>query len=246
MQFHPLTVQAAGMLLQHPKLGRDVPGEFRSSRHSIAVGARLYYLEIAGARPVTVPEGLAGRPAVRRASEVHVTLDFPKDEFRVFVYLSEPDAQEAAAKVRSQDLTSVLVLARRVYEAGLQVALGGDIRRRVKILTEAVPQDEFFGPNLKQLAETVKGRLTKAVAEWVGKALADYVKTSAGEFVKASEDPADGVTFVVQIANPPGAPIVRKLLRGEGVGLGRLADLASLFKGRPKLAVRAVPGFRID
>src|SRR5262249_21139550 len=54
-QLHPLTVQAAGTLLQHPKLGRDVAGAFRSARHTVAVGQRFYYLEIAGAHPVSVP-----------------------------------------------------------------------------------------------------------------------------------------------------------------------------------------------
>jgi len=244
-QFHPLTVEAAATLLQHPRLGRNVPGDFRSSRRKIAVGARFYRLEIAGARPITVTNG-AGKVAVRRTSDVNVTLDFPKDEFRVFVYLGESDAQEIASKIRKQDLTSVLVLAKRVYEAGVNVALGGDIQRHVKILTETVPQDEFFGKQLKQLAEQVKTRLVKKVVGWVGKALADYMKAGAGEFVTASEDPADGVTVVVQIGNPPGAPFVRKLLRGEGIGIGALADLDSLFKGDPKVNVKAVSGFRFD
>jgi len=245
IQLHPLTVQAAGTLLQQPKLGRDVPGAFRSSRRLVAVGARFYYLEIAGARPITVTSA-AGRTDVRRMSDVNVTLDFPKDEFRVFVYLSESDAQEIAGKIRKQDLSSVLLLARRVYEAGVNVALGGDIQRHVRILTEAVPQEEFFGKQLKRLAVQVRQRLTKRVVDWVSKAFADYLKAGAGEFVAASEDPADGVTVVVQIANPPGAPLVRRLLRGEGIGLGALGDLDSLFKAEPKVAARTVTGFRFD
>jgi hypothetical protein len=246
IQLHPLTVQAAGTLLQHPKLGRDVPGEFLSSRRSIAVGGRFYFLEIAGARPVTVMARGGARPTVRRSSQVNLTLDFPKDEFRVFVYLSEADAQEIAGKVRKQDLTSVLMLAKRVYQAGVNVALGGEIQRRVKILTEALPQEQLFGKQLRQLTDHVKKRLMGKVVDWIGKALADYLKAGAGELVAASEDPADGVTIVVRIANPPGAPLVRRLLRGEGMGVGALADLDSLFKGDPKLAVKTVAGYRFD
>jgi hypothetical protein len=245
IQLHPLTVQAAGTLLQHPRLGRDVPGAFRSSRHAIAVASRFYYLEIAGARPLTVAAA-GGATTVRRTSDVNVTLDFPKDEFRVFVYLSESEAQEIAGKIRKQDLTSVLVLAKRVYGAGLGVALGGDIQRHVKILTEAVPQDEFFGKQLKQLAEHVKKRLIKKVVDWVGKAFADYLKAGAGEFVAATENQADGVTVVVRITSPPGAPLVRKLLRGEGIGVGALGDLDSLFKGDPKVNAQTIAGFRFD
>jgi hypothetical protein len=244
MQIHPLTVEAASALIQQPKLGRDVHGSYRSSRRCIAVGARFYYLEIAGARPVTVPGAAGAQADVRRTSEVNLTLDFPKDEFRVFAYLSETSAQEIAAGIRKQDLTSVLVLAKRVYEAGVQAALAGDIERHVKILTEATPQEQLFGIQLRQLAEIVKQRLAAKVVDWIGQAFSEYVKSGAGELVAATEDPADGVTIVVQIANPPGAPLVRKLLNGEGIGA--LGDLGSAFKGTPRFGVKTVAGFRFD
>ena len=79
--------------------------------------------------------------------------------------------------------------------------------------------------------------LVKKVEAWVGRAVAEYMKASAGEFVAATEDPADGVTVVVTIGSPPGAPIVRKLLRGEMVGGAMLAGIDSLFTGRAE-AVR--------
>jgi hypothetical protein len=233
MQLHPLTVEAATALVQQPKLGRDVHGAYRSTRRCIAIGSRFYYLEIAGARV-----------EARRTSEVNVTLDFPKDEFRVFAYLSESSAQEIAAGIRKQDLTSVLVLAKRSYEAGVRAALAGDVERHVKILTEAAPQEQLFGTQLRQLADVVKQRLAAQVADWVGQAFADYVKSGAGEFVAATEDPADGVTIVVQIGSPPGAPLVRRLLNGEGIGA--LGDIGSMFKGTPRFAVNTVPGFRFD
>ncbi len=244
--FQPLTVQAAGTLLQHPKLGRDVAGAFRSTRHVVSIGQRFYYLEIAGAHPVTVAAARGAQGAVRRTSDVNVALDFRKDEFRVCVYLSEADAQEIAAKIRSRDLTSVLVLAKKVYEAGVQVALGGDIRRHVKVLSELPTQEQLFGVGLKQLTAEVRDRVTKAVAAWVGQALAEYLKAGAGEFVTATEDPADGVTMVVHIVNPPGAPLVRRLLKGEGIDAGALKDVGSLFKGKPQLSVNTVPGFRFE
>jgi hypothetical protein len=244
IQLQPLTVEAAGALLQHPKLGRNVPGSYLSARGAIAVGQRFYYLEIAGARPIVAVTDTRA-PAVRRTTTVNVTLDFPKDEFRVFVYLSESDAQQAATAIRKQDLTSVLVLTKRVLDAGVSVALGGDIERHVKILSEA-PQEEIFGGALKQLADSVKRLLIKKVEAWVGTAVAQYMKGSAGEFVAATESPADGVTIVVNVGSPPGAPIVRKLLRGEMVGGAMLAGLDSLFVGQPKLSARTVPGFRFD
>jgi hypothetical protein len=244
IQLQPLTVEVAGALLQHPKLGRNVPGSYLSARGAVAVGQRFYYLEIAGAHPISTPTG-TGTPAVRRTTTANVTLDFPKDEFRVFIYLGESDAQQAAAAIRKQDLTSVLLLTKRVADAGVSVALSGDIKRHVRILSEA-PQEEIFGGALKQLADSVRGLLIKKVEAWVGTAVAQYMKGSAGEFIAATEDPADGVTIVVTIASPPGAPMVRKLLRGEMVGGAMLAGLDKLFVGQPKLSAKTVPGFRFD
>ncbi len=244
-QLHPLTVQAAATLLAQPKLGRDVAGAFRSARHTVAIGQRLYYLEIAGAQPVSVRRGEISAGALRRMSNVNVTLDFRRDEYRVFVYLSETDAQEIAAKIRSRDLTAVLVMARRVYESGVGVALGGDIKRHVKVLGETPAPHRLVGVDLKQLAAGVKERVIKEVVNWVGQALAEYLEAGAGEFVAAVDNPADGVTVVVHILNPPGAPLVRRLLNGEGISAGELRDLDSLFRGKPKLSVNTVPGFAL-
>jgi hypothetical protein len=245
-QLHPLTVQAATAILHHPRLGRDVAGQFLSSRELTTLGQRFYYLEIAGARPIAVTGGLALRStAVRRTSQVNVTLDFPKDEFRVFVYLSEAEAQEVAAKIRQHDVAAVVVLAKRVYEAGVNVALGGDIRRHVKILTEAMPQEQFLGLDLRFIADRVKRRLAKKVVEWVDIALSAYLKGSVGEFVAAADDPADGVTIVVRIMHPPGASLVRRLLRGD-VGIATIKDAVKAFEGSPSYDVKTVAGFRFD
>jgi hypothetical protein len=245
--FHPLTVAAAGTLLNEPKLGRDVPPAPGRGRHRIPVGKRFYYLEIAGARPVQ-PTGTttAARAATGRSSEVNVTLDFPKDEFRVFAYLSEADAQDIAAKLRKRDLTAAIVAGKKLYEAGLATALGGDIQRHVKILSEDLPQEQLFGGLLGRLTDQIKGVLAKKVSQWVGKAWAEYVQARAAEFVTATEDPADGVTLVVTIVNPPGAPLVRKLLKGS-IGVGDVVGgIQSDFKGDPKVGLQTVAGFRFD
>jgi hypothetical protein len=245
VQLHPLTRQAAGLLLHHPRLGRDVPGAFRSSRRSIAIGQRFYYLQISGTKPVTVPTR-SGGTRVRRASDVNITLDFPRDEFRVFLYLSEADSQEIAAKIRKRDLTSVLLLSKRVYDSGVRVALSGDIRRHVKILLESMPQEQFLGSVLGKVADAVKAQLARKIVDWVTKAIADYMKAAGGEFVAATEAPADGVSIVIRLKSPPGAPLLRKVLRGEGIGIAAMANLGSAFRGAPQLSVKTVPGFRHD
>jgi hypothetical protein len=226
---HPLTVAAAGMLLGQPGLGRDVPGEFRSTRGRIAAGQRFYFLDVAGARPLG-----------RRTSEVNVALNFRKDEFRVATYLSEAEAQAIAGMVRKRDVTGALVAARRVYATGVASALGGDVRRRVKVLTESVDHEDILGRQVGALPGALRAQLAGKVTEWVAKALAEHVAARGEDFVAASEDPADGVTVIVQITNPPGAPALRRLLSGAG---GGGADLGLLFQGQPTLSARTLPGF---
>jgi hypothetical protein len=245
--FHPLTTAAAGTLLGEPKLGRDIRHHGATGPHRLPVGKRFYYLEIAGARPVPgAGPGATARGAAARSSEVNVTLDFPKDEFRVFAYLSEADAHDIAGKLRQRDVTAALVAGKRIYEAGLTTALSGDIQRHVKILTEDLPHEQLFGGLLGGLTDQIKGLLAKKVGQWVGKAFADYVQARAAEFITATEDPADGVTMVVTIVNPPGAPLVRKLLRGS-IGVGDVVGgLDSMFKGDPRVGLQTVPGFRFD
>jgi hypothetical protein len=245
VQLHPLSPRAAGVLLQQPRLGRRAPGKFRSTRRLTAVGQRFYYLEIAGARPAAAAAVNGATTEVKRSSEANVTLDFRKDEFRVFVYLSEADAQDIAAKVRKRELTGALVAARKIYEAGVTTALGGDIQRHVKIVSEALPQEQFSGV-VKGLTDAVKAKLTKKVVDWVGKGVADYIGSRAGELVTATEDPGDGVTVVVRIIGPPGAPLVRRLLKGELNPAQLAGDVESIFKGEPKLEVTTVAGFRFD
>jgi hypothetical protein len=241
-QLHPLTPEAAGLLLRQPRLGRAVPGEFRSTRGKLALGQRVYFLDIAGA-----PAALAGAPGTgERVSEVNLTLDFRKDEFRVSVYFGERIAQDIAARMRSRDAAGALLAAKKVFGPGVATALGGDIRRHVKILSEVLPQEQFLGGALGQVAAQVRSKLVSRVADWVGKAVADYAQSRSGEFVAASEDPAQGVTMVITIVSPPGAPLVRRLMRGEGIGPEALRDVDSLFRGDPKLDVRTVPGFRFD
>jgi hypothetical protein len=243
-QLHPLTMTAAGILLREPRLGRDVRGRYRSRRHRIAHGQRLYYLEIAGARPVPVTGGGRARAAAGRSSEVNVALDFQRDEYRVHTYLSEGDAQDIAAKLRARDTTAVLVGAKRIYEPGVAAVLGGGLEGKVKILAEVLTHEDSMGRALTRLPEPVRTRLVQKVVEWIGRGLAGFIPARSAEFIAAAEDPADGVTLVVTIASPPGATLVRRLLRGEaGAGAG---GLDAGLQGDPKVTVKTVAGFRVD
>ena len=250
-QFHPLTTAAAGMLLREPKLGRSAHRRYRSRRRRIATAQRFYYLEIKGTRPVTAAGaagGSAAAAAAGRSSETRIALDFPKDEFRVCAYFSEADAQDVATKLRARDATAALVAVKRIYEAGVTTAFGGETQGRVTVLAEALLHEDAVGNALAQLPEAIRNRLAAKVVAWVGKGVAECLQARSPEFVTATEDAADGVTLVVTIASPPGAPVVRKLLAG-GAGASpaeAAATIDTTFDGEPKVTVEIVAGLRVD
>ena len=62
-QLHPLTPNAAGMLLGEPRMGRNVPPG--THRRNVGVGQRLYHLSIPGKRLLAAP-GKDGKPHPRR------------------------------------------------------------------------------------------------------------------------------------------------------------------------------------
>ena len=78
----------------------------------------------------------------------------------------------------------------------------------------------------------------------VGRGLTEYLTTRGSEFIAATEDLRQGVTIVITLVNPPGAPLVRRLLRGGGIGADALRNVDTAFAGQPKLTVRTVAGFR--
>ena len=223
------------------------PGAFRSSRRAIAVGQRFYYLEIAGARPRHDDDRhgrRSGRQPVQRGQR-HARLP----EGRV-PRLRLPE-RGGRAEHRGEDPQARRHVGARARQADLRGRHPRRARRRHPAPRQDPHRGAAAGAVLRRRRSSSSPRASSSgwrrrSSDWVGKAVADYVKASAGEFVAATEDPADGVTIVVPIANPPGAPLVRKLLRGEGIGAGALGDLESLFKGQPRLSVKTVAGFRFD
>ncbi|WP_163093060.1 hypothetical protein [Bacillus cereus] len=244
-QFHPLTPEAAGLLLQQPGLGKKVSSKFLASRKMIAVGQRFYYLEIEGARLPVLPK-ICGSTKTKQSSQVNITLDFPRDQIQAFVFLSEADAQNIATKIRKRSpIGSIINVLQSVYKAGIYTALSGKSSQRVKIIHESVAPEQFAvgrltGEAIKRLAVIVLEKLTDKLIEWLSRILVDYFKQKSQEFITATEDCADGVTIIVTLSNPPGFSVIRKILKGE------LKSLIGEWmpNGVPKGRVKVVPGRR--
>jgi hypothetical protein len=233
-KIHPLTRESAALLLDEPALGRDAYPRHVSDPQ---VGQRFYYLEIPGKRTLTIP-GKTGQAKGRRPTGVRLILNFPKNEIRVYLFLSEIRAQEIAVKLRQHaHVGMVASRLRQFIDRGLSSALKGKFGR-LKIVHEAVTPDQWFGalrrlPSL--VVQVLKGRLT----EWVVKGLSDHLKQRTEEFIKAAEDTADGVTLVITLGNPPGYAQLRQALKGKGLSLASL----KMADGAPAIKIKVIPGY---
>ncbi len=230
--FHPLTTQAAAALLREPGLGRDVSGKFNSTSRQLAVGQRVFYLEIPG-----VPAG-----ALPRAGGVNLVADFPKNELRVSLFLAERQAQLLVQRLNAgASAGSLLGGLKELVSSGVRNALSQDVRGRVRIIHEAVDSEGFLGGALKRVPSVLLEQFGGKVSDWTTKAIADHLQQQATTFVSAVQNPADGVTVQITLGTPPGFSALRAMLRGKGSL--PLSNLAAVFKGAPTASVKVVPGF---
>lgn len=235
-QLHPLTREAAAALLGEAQLGREQSAD----PHAGGEGRRLYYLEVPGHKPLAVPDA-KGRPSPRRPSQLRLVLDFPKNEIRAYLFLSEVRAQGIAVKLRQHGHVGAAVahLGEFVLR-GLRSALRG-APGRVKIIHEALTPDQWTSA-LGRLPSFVTSLLLGRLQEWLLKAVSAQLKKDAAPFIKAAEDTADGVTLVLTLSNPPGFAQIRKALKGAGLSLGGLR----LPGGEPAVAIRFAAGYARD
>jgi hypothetical protein len=236
MPLHPLSRDAAALFLDEPEMGRDGNAQNALDPHATTEGQRFYYLELPAKRPLTIP-GRAGRAKMRRPSRVRVILDFPKNEMRLYLFLSEIRAQEIAVKLRQRGhIGAVTVRLQKIVKRGLQSAFKGSFGR-IKIVHEAVTPDQWVGA-LRRLPQPVLKMFMGQVTQWVTKALAGHLKQHPELFIKAAEDTADGVTLLITISSPPGFPQLRQALKGKGQTLSGLK-----MDGMPPVKIKVSPGY---
>jgi hypothetical protein len=237
---HPLTPEAAGVLLGEPGLGREVDERFLSDPYVTEVGQRFYYLEVPGRRPLAAPQDGA-RVRVRRRTRVSLALDFPRNEARIYLYLSEVLAQGLAVKLRQQ-AHSGMVVARlgQILDRGLRGALAGG-SGRLKIVHESVTPALWAGA-LRRLPAAVPHVLRSRLHEWVMKSMGDQLKQQAAQLLAAAEQPVDGVTLVMTLANVPPLTQLGQALKSRTLSLASLRQPGEA----PAVSLRIVAGYTND
>ena len=241
---HPLTPEAAGMLLREPRLGVGVPTYYLRSRHRIAVGQRFYYLEpLGGLAPLPVAP-VDGRRSCTTPTQGWARIDLIRSEITVALYFSEPDSQSIAAAVNAGRGTLALLRALAGAYDGVARSFS-DPNGRVKVIKEMEEGEEFIGPALRRIAPYLLDWLRKKVQEWVLRMLADWARSRSQEFARAAADPRCGVTVTVSLRAVPGLHVLRQALNGQlGAAALRALTPGGLFRGFPSGTVSVVAGTR--
>jgi hypothetical protein len=244
-KFHPLTRQAAAVLLGEPSLGRDVGGRYLADRKRVRRGGRYYFLELLDATetgpvptPRTVPVQVAARepargdgspvvpaPAVRgvadhrgRASELNVAIRLGAQQLRVALFMSEPRAQEIAQLIKKGAPPAVIlrVIAEVAREMQMNLQSTG-VLNHVRIQAETMEAEAGMPSFLVRL---LSDRLLPKLIDWTLARVGEYLRTKGSAFVTAAEDPKYGVTILVVFRNIRFLSTLRQAVSRKGISLG--------------------------
>lgn len=236
-QLHPLTMEAAGILLGEPGLGREVDPRYLANHYTTKAGQRFYCLGVRGKRPIRTVD-LSGKARMRRMSKVNIDLDFRNNQIRIYLYLSEIRAQNISVKLRTQTHTgTVAAILGKMLERGMRRSLTSGFG--LKIIHESVTPGQWLEA-LKKLPSQAQTILLGRIMEWTLKGLPDQLKANAQQFIAATEGPEDGVTLKFIIADPPGFAELGQALKGKALSLTSL----KLSDGAPNLAFNILPGYK--
>jgi len=252
VQFHPLSQQAASLLLNDPALGKDFPKKFTTRRYNIGVGQRFYYLEIEGARLRMGTSTGKSRPA--HSDDVQGTLNFVKSSLSINYYFSEERALSIVGKLNQNDFLGAVSGIRNSLQRVLQKMLTGNVSGKVKIIHEAFPemyvenyhegQEHFLGIG-KNILTSLMESLVKKLAGKAYDEVRDYFKSRAAEFLQAQAQPEDGVTIRVVWNNVAGLSAIKSLI--SAVREGKFINPGSLsFPNLSKPDITATAGKHFD
>jgi hypothetical protein len=226
-QLHPLTPEAAGLLLGAPRLGRPL-GEAAEPALP-AIGQRYYFLEIAEA---------PARP-VGRESHLHVAIDLDKEEVRVCVYLSEPLAQRLAASLRKGAAPAVVVAELRAALSHASSAIAAGRSRRLVRVTGRAARARAAGAVAHGVRRALRRAFGAAALRWSWSHLPELIARRSDEIVRRTEGPEDGIRLALTFHVPGGLGAIERAFGGGGLEPGAAAP------ARPARAGLAIePGDR--
>jgi hypothetical protein len=237
-EFHPLTPEAAALLLREPGLARSSAKPTYDAARQVAAGQRVFRIVVPGRKIAAVP-AVGTRRERRRRTGVYTVLDFRKGRITVYVFVSERRAQQLAAQLRKQGHAGTVATSLRDFiDRGIASATAGAVTGKVRLIHERLTIDEARGGALGRLPHGEVGAFASRIGEWVLSTLTSYLASQSARVIAATEDTKDGVTFVFTLIDPPGMAALRKALGGSA------AKANETLAGSPtSVQVDVVPGF---
>ncbi|HMG17376.1 MAG TPA: hypothetical protein VK573_01525, partial [Gemmatimonadales bacterium] len=244
---HPLTPEAAGILLNEPGLGRQVDPKFLADRNVVTVGQRLYYLETRAARPRMIV-GARGASRSPRIAKTKVAFDFPKGELRVLLFYSEAQAQAIATQLRGRAPASMTIAALKSgLDPTLATLFSGVPTRAVRIVHEAAPIENFQSPVIGGVLRVVGRPLAGLTLRWVletfKRELAQRREQLAAQFTRAAASEADGVTVVIVFQRPSFFQQLRAVFSGKSALPAAALGAALLRQAIGEYGLSIYPGY---
>jgi hypothetical protein len=234
---HPLTPEAAGLLLREPKLGVAVAPAFLQSRQNIAVGQRFYLLEPTGAAGALVLSEAATRTAATRLapSRAWTVVNLRRSKITVGLFLSEADAQGIAEAIRQGRGPSALLQAlTALYRASAQRSAAAP-HGHLRVVREDSEDHEELAPAVgNALPGHAIAALRRQVEGWVLPALATWVKDNSEAFARAAAHPDAGVTVRIRLTAVPGLDALAQAASP--------AAAATALRGTPAIAISVASG----
>lgn len=238
-QIHPLTPEAAAILLKEPGLGKAVDPSYLAGPYLTAIGQRFYYLQIPGLfRPPTA--------TVSGTNRVSLTVNLGKASITVRFQFSEKTAQEIAKALRRQDIAGAWRVAKTLDNMLREVIKS----RSVGFKLIGFELEEYLGVSTEGLLPAIGARALASVGvallqklldkfvDFVWELTANYFKATANDFIRATENPSDGVTMYISCLNVPGLAQIRNLREGGVLS----AILPSLDKSVIRTSISVFPG----
>lgn len=232
-QVHPLTPEAAALLLREPKLGVAVAPAFLRSRNHIAVGQRFYILEPIGAVSLlNFSNATRASGAQVRPTRTWTVVNLRQSKITVGIHLSETDAQGVAEAIRrgrgGAALLQALIATYRAARSPL-----GTRPSPLRVVREDSEDHEELAPSAAALSPAIGAMLRRRIDAWVLPALAAWTRNNAEAFARAAAHPDAGVTVRVRLTAVPGL---------DAITQGTTAAVASALRGKPDVAISVTTG----
>jgi len=236
VELHPLTPQAAGLLLgPNGTLGFQPASDvYLASPQVLQIRQRLYRIELPGTARLKGGGIVGGRP------EIFLLINLRTAEIKFWMYLPEALCQQISTEMsKGRNHLAAFMLIKPLLQQGVATIIAGIKARKmpgnVRLISETPELENEVPAWLVIVAEEIG----KKLLQWVTQLVIEYLQNRSDQFRQVCASRRDGVTIRVSLSRVPGMENVRLLLAGR-TALGLLAP--GWIRGVPGMDITTLPG----